>query len=208
MKTILIIVRHGETEWNRMGKQQGHLDSPLSENGIRQAEAIASAVRTGFDLVISSDLGRALATAEIIMAQCGLPILKDQGLRERHLGMLQGFTMEEFAKAHPKKTAQFVSGDPDFVIPEGESIRQRYDRAIRTFDRIASEHQGKRIMVVTHGGILESLLRHTLGIPLELKRSFSLINGSLNTFSYEQKWILESWGIISHLEGLRALDDF
>jgi probable phosphoglycerate mutase len=209
VRTILTIVRHGETEWNQAGKQQGHLDSPLTENGIKQAEAIAHAVRGGgHDLIIASDLGRAVATARIIEVQSGLPMSTDPGLRERHLGMLQGSTMAEFSQAHPKKFAKFTSGDPDFVIPEGESIRQRHERAVKAFENIVALHPGKRIIIVTHGGILESLLRHTLQIPLELKRSFSLVNGSLNTFSHEASWMLENWGIIGHLQGLRALDDF
>ncbi|MBN1522873.1 MAG: histidine phosphatase family protein [Spirochaetales bacterium] len=208
MKTIIIVVRHGETEWNAIGKQQGQLDSPLTASGIKQAEAIAKAVTSGFDLLVSSDLGRAVQTAQIIGEHIGLDIIQEPGLRERHLGMIQGHTMAEFQEQHPIKYEKFKSEDPDFVIPEGESVRQRYERGVEAFTRIAKANPGKRILVVTHGGILESLLRHTLQMPIHGKRTFSLVNGSLNTFSYDDGWTLESWGLIAHLQGLNALDDF
>ena len=109
---------------------------------------------------------------------------------------------------HPEEYAKFCSDDVDYVIPEGESVRQRHTRAIETFTRIVKNNPGKRILIVTHGGVLQSLLRHVLSMPIQGKRTFSLINGSLNTFSYDNGWTLECWGLISHLQGMNALDDF
>jgi probable phosphoglycerate mutase len=208
--TRLIAVRHGETSWNALGKQQGQLDTDLSELGIAQAEAVAEALaEQSIDLLYSSDLGRAMQTAEIIARRLALEILTDSRLRERHLGIIQGLTMAEFRERHPREYSLYRGGDPDYVIPEGESVRQRAERAVVCAEELAARHTGKQILLVTHGGIVESLLRHTLGIDLASPRSFSLFNGSLNSFSVSDgRWQLDSWGDIHHLRHLEATDDW
>jgi len=206
--TKLTIMRHGETEWNGIGKQQGHLDSPLTENGIKQAEAVRDWIGNDYDLIISSDLGRAMQTAAIIAEKHELKIIAKSGLRERNLGILQGLTMEEFRAQYPLDFEQFNSDDPDYVIPSGESARQRFERAINTFNEIRTDYNGSNVFIVTHGGIIESLFRFVLGIPLAQKRTYTLRNGSLNKFFHEERWMLDSWGDINHLKGIAALDDF
>ncbi|NLE01703.1 MAG: histidine phosphatase family protein [Fibrobacter sp.] len=95
--TNLYSVRHGETEWNRAGIQQGHLNSPLTANGIKQARSLAKGLSgRGIEVIISSDLGRASQTADIIAKDLNLPLNTDNRLRERNLGILQGMTIEEF----------------------------------------------------------------------------------------------------------------
>lgn len=208
MKTYLTIVRHGETEWNKIGKQQGHLNSNLTENGVKQAESIRDYIKNDYNFIISSDLGRATQTAEIIAGKYNTKIILEQGLRERHLGIIQGLTMEEFKDKFPEEYDKFCSSDHNYIIPEGESAKQRYDRAINTFNSIVSNYKDMNLLIVTHGGILESIFRHTLNIPIKQERTFSIINGSINRFSFENAWRLESWGEVSHLSGLNALDDF
>ncbi len=208
LKTTLTIIRHGETEWNKIGKQQGQLDSNLTENGVKQAQAIRDFIKNEYDLIISSDLGRALQTAEIINKKFSYKIIHEPGLRERHLGIIQELTMNEFKEKYPEEYNKFNSSNPDYVIPNGESAKQRYERAINTFNKIVNDYKGMNLLIVTHGGILQSIFRHTLNIPINQKRTFSLINGSINKFSYEKSWVLESWGEISHLSGLDSLDDF
>jgi len=206
--TKFTIIRHGETEWNKIGKQQGHLDSPLTENGRNQAEAVAQYLKKDFDVLISSSLGRAIETAEIISKILNLKIIKKDGLKERNLGILQGMTITEFKLNYNEEYIKFISNNPDYIIPNGESINQRYKRAIMTFNNIANEYKNQNILIITHGGILESLFRYTLNIPINIKRAFSLINGSINIFTYDREWKLESWGIIEHLDNIKALDDF
>ena len=95
--TIVFVVRHGETEWNLIGKQQGHLDSPLTETGVRQARRLADGlVGRGIDSIFASDLGRAAETAKIISSKLRISIKTDLRLRERHLGLMQGLTKDEF----------------------------------------------------------------------------------------------------------------
>lgn len=207
--TILFVVRHGETEWNLIGKQQGHLNSPLTESGIKQAHALAAGLTDmGIKILYSSDLGRAVQTAEIIGACLGLGVTIDQRLRERHLGSLQGLTMREFHEQFPEEFAAHTSGDPDYILPGGESARQRFERCVACCVELAARHAGQRVLVVTHGGVLMSLFYHALGIPLTDPRRFSLFNAAINRFTIcGDSWRLETWGDISHLREMTALDD-
>jgi probable phosphoglycerate mutase len=95
----LICIRHGETQWNVEGREMGQLDSPLTPLGLRQAEAIADRLgKLEFDALYSSDLGRAVQTAEAIASRCGRDIRLDAGLRERNMGIFQGLTLEEMRR--------------------------------------------------------------------------------------------------------------
>ena len=121
-----VIVRHGETEWNVADRMQGHLDSPLTERGHAQARAAAEAMRgKTFQALYSSDLGRALQTAAYLQEVTGLTIIQDARLREKHMGIFQNLTREEIETRHPE-IKERVYRDPEFVLPEGESIRQRH----------------------------------------------------------------------------------
>ena len=206
--TILFAVRHGETEWNLVEKQQGQLDSPLTDLGIKQAQSLAKGlVPKKIDVLYSSDLGRALQTAEIIAKKLSLDIHTDTRLREWHLGSLQGLTIKEFAKKFPQEAAQFNPGNPDYILPGGESAAQRYNRCINCTEDIAMREAGKRILLVTHGGILNSFLYKSLNIPLTEPRRFSLFNASINAFSITNgQWRLDTWGEIGHLKDMRVLD--
>jgi len=204
-----IVVRHGETEWNLVGRQQGHLDSPLTSLGRAQAQAVAGALAgEGVEFVYASDLGRALETARIIARRLGLEAVPDPGLRERHLGVLQGLTMAEFGQRLPDDYAQLRSGDPDYVLPGGESRRQRHTTSVASLTRIAARHSGRTALVVVHGGVLMALFRHCLGLPVGGPRHFALRNGGVNRFAFtDGVWWLESWGETGHLAGLRSRDD-
>jgi probable phosphoglycerate mutase len=205
----LIVVRHGATEWNKIGRQQGHLDSPLSETGIAQAEVIAERLsREKFTALYSSDLGRAYGTAEYIAARTGHEIIAEKRLRERNLGVFQGRTWDEIEEELPEEVAAFRTGDPDYRIPEGESARERYERTVGCIEQIAAQHPGERIVIVAHGGVLDGLFRRALGIDLTEPRRFKLFNASVNTFLVEDgSWKLATWGDICHLGEIGGLDD-
>ncbi len=212
MATTIIAIRHGETEWNKVGKQQGHLNSDLSGLGILQAKAMAGElVKFQIDHFYSSDLGRAVQTSSIISETIGLEFISDKRLRERNLGILQGLTKREFEEKHPDDSARMKSNDPDYRIPDGESIHDRFRRTVSCIEDLSRQHSGKTILVVAHGGVLMSFIHKALDIPLTSKRNFSLFNGSINTFSIfdDGIWRLDTWGDVSHLRssGLSALDD-
>ena len=208
--TELTVVRHGETVWNALGRQQGHLNSDLTELGIAQARAVAEALSGEcFDALYSSDLGRAVQTAVVIAERLGLEIVTDVRLRERNLGVMQGLTMEQFQQRCPREYELFRQGNPDYCIPEGESARQRCERAVACGDELARRHAGQRVLIVTHGGVLQSFFRHTMGMDLAAPRCFSLFNASVNAFSVgEGGWTLNVWGDVRHLRRLGTMDDW
>ena len=207
--TFVYAVRHGETEWNSMGKQQGHMDSPLTALGTKQAYALAiGLMNRGIELIISSDLGRASKTAEIIAAKLKLSVTTNELLRERHLGSLQGLTIDEWHKKYPNEWSVYKSGDPDYCFPNGESARQRYERAIKCVEALAEQYKGNVILIVTHGGILSGMFYRAIGLPLSAPRRFSLFNASINSFSISRNfWKLCTWGETHHLQGMETLDD-
>ena len=205
--TLLIAIRHGETEWNSQGRFQGHLNSGLNEEGLAQAVALGERLATErFDLLLSSDLGRALQTASAIALRTGHEVLVEPRLRERRMGIFQGLTPAEVLARYPGEYARFRTGDPDYVIPEGESMRQLFERSVACFTELAARHAGLTLATVTHGGVLAMLYRHARAMPLEAPRDFTLHNTGVNRFRHRQgAWELQSWGEIVHLE--RALDD-
>ena len=207
-RTFLTVVRHGETQWNRQGRMQGHLDSPLTPRGQAQARALAGALAgRAFDAVYSSDLGRAVETARAIVGE-NADLLLEPRLRERHLGVFQTLSWQQVEAQMPEVLARFRSADADWAIPEGESVRQRYERQIAALDDIAQRHPGRQVLVVAHGGTLDSLMRHVLGLPLAQPRTFSLFNASINVVSrLDGQWRLDLWGDVGHLAALGSLDD-
>jgi probable phosphoglycerate mutase len=201
MKTEFILLRHGETEWNTLGRLQGHLDSPLSAKGLRQAEALAARLASvSFHALYCSDLGRAQETARRIAARTGHSVLEDLRLRERGLGILEGLTRDEASQRHPEVFAEYAAGGPDFVVPGGESASQRLRHAVGCLEELGARHGGARIVVVTHGGVLSSLFRHCLGIPPGTPRTFSVLNASWSQFDYHAgAFRLVTWGDVNHL---------
>ena len=201
-RTQIIIVRHGETLWNINGIRQGHLDSSLTESGRAQARALGERLkRERFDALYSSDLGRAVQTAQMIAELSGHEIVTDLRLRERHLGIFQGLSAEEMKQKYPEEYQLNRSLSPDYVIPGGESIVQQVARNIACLNEIAEKHLGEAIVVVTHGGVLSGLFRHTFSIPFAAPRRFEFVNAGLNTFVYQGgDWFLQTWGDVSHLE--------
>jgi 2,3-bisphosphoglycerate-dependent phosphoglycerate mutase len=144
--TTILLARHGETDWNLERRFQGWADPPLNETGRAQARALAEQLRdTPFDAVYSSDLKRAHETAEILAVSHGVPVVADQGLREIDVGPLQGLTWTE---VHERW------GDDR---PHGETREQHHARVRGAVERIARDHAGQRILIVTHGGTMRAL---------------------------------------------------
>ncbi|KAK8606829.1 hypothetical protein V6N13_052585 [Hibiscus sabdariffa] len=199
--TEIIVVRHGETAWNATGRIQGHMDVELNEVGRQQAASLAERLSREPEIsaIYSSDLKRALETAETIAASCGkFEVIKDPDLRERHLGDVQGLLFREAAKVCPEAYRAFSSRATNQVIPGGgESLDQLYHRATSSIQRIIQKHKGKRIVVVTHGGVIRALYRRACS------RRFrgSILNTSVNIFqiSDDDVWTIKSWGDVTHL---------
>ena len=199
--TRIVAVRHGETEWNTQGRFQGHLDSPLTERGWNQAQALAERLnQETFQVVYSSDLERARLTATCIANRCGHKVVLDDRLRERHYGVFQGLRMQEIADQHADAYLNYLEGDPDYAIPGGESQRQGFLRHIGCLNELVARHRGQTLLVVVHGGVLDSLYRSATGMGLELPREDPIPNAGLNVFARDDPvWSMEIWADVAHL---------
>ena len=143
----LLVVRHGQTDWNLVGRWQGWADPPLNETGRSQARALAAELRdTPFDAVYSSDLARALETAEILAEPHGVPVVVDRDLREIDVGSWSGLTRAEIAERFP-----------DGRRPDGETHEEHSARILTAVTRIARDNPGRRILMVGHGGTIRAI---------------------------------------------------
>ncbi|HEX9685232.1 MAG TPA: histidine phosphatase family protein [Burkholderiales bacterium] len=197
----LIVIRHGETAWNRERRMQGTTDTQLSDVGREQARALGRRLAgRGFAALYASDLARARDTARTIAEHADRDIVTDPRLQERRFGIFEGLTVEEIVARYPDEHARFASRDPDYAVPGGESARSFTERCIGCLAEIAGRHPGHEVVIVTHGLVLDSLYRAAHGLDHGARRPVPLINASVNVFGYEGgAWRLELWGDISHL---------
>lgn len=152
--TELLLVRHGETDWNREGRLQGHADPPLNDAGRAQAREVARRLaHVQLHAAYSSDLLRASETAKIILARRGVPLGTDPGLREIDVGSWSGLTRKEIEQRFPGMHEH-----------DGESRGDHLERVLQAVLRIAEKHPGERALIVSHGGSLRALRRHALRV--------------------------------------------
>jgi len=157
--TTLILARHGETDWNRDGRFQGHADPPLNEQGREQARTLAAALDDQpLVAIYSSDLRRAHETALVVAERKGLDVVVDPDLRERDVGEWSGLTLPEIEERFPKELRRFREEG----VSIGESRESLSRRVVAAVRRIAEAHPRGSVLVVTHGGALRSL-RHAAG---------------------------------------------
>lgn len=152
-ETTILLVRHGETDWNLERRVQGHTDRPLNETGRAQAAALVEELTDEqIDAVYSSDLARALDTAQGVAAVHGLEVQPLPGLREKNFGTWEGLTDTEIRERFPQA----------LVGPWGdaETSEELAERVLAALRAIAADHPGGRVLVVTHGGALRAVLRH------------------------------------------------
>eukprot|EP01025_Chloroclados_australasicus_P057620 TRINITY_DN7191_c0_g2_i1.p1 TRINITY_DN7191_c0_g2~~TRINITY_DN7191_c0_g2_i1.p1 ORF type:complete len:281 (-),score=27.36 TRINITY_DN7191_c0_g2_i1:357-1199(-) len=214
--TTLVIIRHGETEWNLNQIIQGQTDeeAPLNNQGLLQADAITHRLAR-FNLktkdglenldvnlynckLYSSDLLRARQTAEFFEQAFKTKAVWVPGLRERNLGNLQGHTRQEAKVKQPEAWAALQSHDPNTPIPEnGESASQFFERVCNTLQQIADENAGQTVLVVTHGGPLRIMHQYITGIKYNDKN----FNCALNIVKIEgSKRAVIKWGDVEHLQ--------
>ncbi len=198
----LVLVRHGETDWNAQGRAQGHADVPLNDVGRTQARAVAPVLAAfGPARVWSSDLARALQTAEYVAAASGLPVEPDARLREYDVGRRSGLTMDEFAERYPEEYAAWVAHDPSRRVAGEESTEEVRDRILPALHEcLASLEPGQTGIVVLHGACLKVGVMALLDWPWELSGSLQgpencaycvlserPANGRLRLTSYNEK---------------------
>lgn len=203
----VILIRHGETDWNAEGRIQGHLPIPLNERGLAQAEAISDRLASvPFVALYSSDLLRARQTAEAIGRGSGHDVRTDERLREWDLGILSGLMRTVAEELHPEAFGIFRNRIVDEPVPGGESIRARFIRVTDAVREIAAAHAGETVIAVTHGGPLGDCYRRAVGAPLESKVKIDLFNAGVNVLLIQgEDWQIESWGDVDHLAEIGTL---
>ncbi|HEY4175203.1 MAG TPA: histidine phosphatase family protein [Kofleriaceae bacterium] len=175
----LLLVRHGQTSWNALGKLQGHTDIELDDIGRAQARALADQVRAAHIAAVwTSDLSRARQTGEIVASALGLPAPRvEEGLRERKFGVFEGLTRAECAEQYPEHWAAWQTRSQ--APPGGEPVPEAIARMGAALDKIALT-DGNAILVISHGGLMRLWLQKLHGKQLPL-----ISNGAIHTLAHD-----------------------
>lgn len=201
-------VRHGQTFDNIRGVLQGQKNSELDPNGVAQAGAAALRLAgESFDAVYSSDLGRTLQTASILMSRHHPPleIIPVPDLREWNFGELQGRAYAELQEKYPEIMNALKRNSDNVSVPGGESSAEFQKRISDFLDAISERHPGEKLLIVTHGGAMQCVFRHVVGkpsgnnaMPLADNASVSRFRRNLDTGA----WQLITWNDCAHLQDL------
>jgi probable phosphoglycerate mutase len=160
---ILFLFRHGETDWNREGRLQGHTDTPLNANGLAQADALAQSLRSRrLEAVVSSDLSRARTTAQIVAEASGVPLFTEPGLRETDVGDAEGLLWADAKTRFGEGLTERWYSDGDVAFPGGETGIATCTRGLGALRRFTAAHRYRRIGVSTHGAMIRQLMKHAL----------------------------------------------
>ncbi len=212
--TDLLLIRHGETAWNRVRRMQGHIDIPLNDEGQRQARSLARALQGEPPAAIyASDLQRARDTAQAVADLHQMPVHIDRALRERCYGAFEGLMYDEISHHYPEAFALWQARDPHARFPAGERDAETgeefHQRSVDAVTRLARQHAGQRIVVVTHGGVLDCLYRAAHALPITSPRDFAILNAAINRLQWDgRQFRVLQWADATHLEadGLDEID--
>jgi broad specificity phosphatase PhoE len=162
--TNVLLIRHGQSRGNAERRFGGHTPTPLSARGRNQAQATAQTLKSeSVTAIYSSDLARAMETAQPLAKLTGLPINDTSAFRERSVGVMEGLTFEDAAQQHPEQYAALLRRDFEYVLSGGESYRQLLDRSRQKLDDIIEENRGGKIAVFSHTGTICILALHLMG---------------------------------------------
>ncbi|MBQ3221987.1 MAG: histidine phosphatase family protein [Clostridia bacterium] len=179
---LIFFVRHGLTDWNKERRFQGTCDIPLNEDGLRQARIAAKRCgELGIERVYHSTLLRAAQTAQAVAVACHASLYPHTGFNEVCMGLFQGLNHAQAQEKFPEAYARYFSDRINAAPPEGESLSQLQQRALRALEFAEKDAEGcERIAVVSHGALLKTLLGAIAGIPLESFAGFDVSNGSIS----------------------------
>lgn len=199
--TRIIAVRHGETAWNADARIQGHIDIPLNPTGLWQAQQLALALHSEpITAIYSSDLQRALQTAQPLAAARGQAVVALPELRERCFGVFEGCTFAEIEATQPENALRWRKREPGFEPPGGESLLLLHDRVTTALHDLAARHIGELILVVSHGGVMDVLYRAATRQDIGAPRSWALGNAAINRLLWSPGGLcLVGWADTQHL---------
>lgn len=201
----LVLVRHGQTDWNVQRRYQGQTDIPLNDIGKQQAEKLAPRMgEWSFDAAYVSDLSRAWLTAEIITEGMGLELQPDKRLREMGFGIVEGMTFEEMQAKYPEMVANWLT-DRNKPPEGGESQDEFTARVQSLIDDLNHKHDGQTVLLVAHGGPLCEMIRLVMDLPPDGRWYFKMENTSLTELVlYDNSPELRRLNDVAHLNGLRS----
>lgn len=209
----VLLVRHGETLWNTERRIQGHSDSDLTEHGRQQARQTGERLKNlGVTHIIASDLGRTQQTAALLAEYCQCPVTTDPRLRELHMGVLEGRSLDGLNTEEESWRKSLLNGDPQGRIPNGERMDELAVRMRQGLEACRELPEGSLPVIVSHGIALGCLLSTLLGLPAWAERRLRLRNCSVSRVDYQSSpwlaegWVVESTGDIAHLSQ-PALDE-
>ena len=209
MVTCIVLVRHGQTEWNRVERFRGRADVPLNESGLAQAEATGKRVAAGWrpTAVYTSPLSRAVKTAEAVARHAALPVLVHPGLADIDYGEWQGLTPDEARSRWPDMVEAWYSAPHTAQIPGGETLAGLRARGMAAVAELAAKHAGQTIVVVGHTVINRILLLGVLGLGNDRFWHLRQDTCAINVFEVEGgEYTLVSMNDTCHLSKLNTHD--
>jgi probable phosphoglycerate mutase len=200
MQTI-ILIRHGESEWNRDGRVQGWKNSNLSDLGIKQSKRLKKPLTSQpIDHVVSSTAGRALETCRYALGP-KTNVEMCERLREINLGVWEGRRITYLRKKYPRDVNMWYRAPSRLRIEGGETLRAFRRRIVGEMSRIRKEHEDETIAFFTHGGVICTYLTHLLGLKLDDMWSFKIKNSSLTRIIFpNERPRIELLGCTGHLD--------
>lgn len=206
----LILIRHGETDWNRSGRCQGIADIVLNENGKKQARELAHSLRDHkITAVYSSHLKRALETAEHIADHHGLTVQIEHGLHEMNQGDLEGLSFPDIRDRYADVLKQWRETPETLRLPNGESLVEVQNRAWKVFEKVHDTHLGETVVVVSHNLTIITLLCKITGVGLKGFRDFHIQATSKNIIiSKDGSLRIDVINDVSHLSPMEAVPAF
>ena len=211
--TDFLLIRHGETAWNRELRFQGQLDVPLNDMGFEQAQRLKNRMVQALaewqaqgrvpTRLISSDLLRAQQTAYPVAEVLGQACILNAGLREQCYGMFEGMRSPDIQAKHPQAWQQWLAFDADVAVEGAESTRAFHNRVIVAFQELAQQYVGEHVVVVTHGGVLDMVWRHAQALSLSGPRVCDIPNAGLNQVAWRDGALhIQAWADAAHLSDL------
>lgn len=208
--TELLLIRHGETDWNRELRFQGQIDVPLNAIGHEQARRLALRLAAEpADALVCSDLIRTQQTALPISQQrlqpFAAPTHLEAALREQNFGAADGLRAQDIVARYPDAMRQWMAFKEDYAFEGGETTRQFHARVMAAVWALGRLHDGKTMVVVTHGGVLDMIYRTARALPLSGPRQSEIPNVGLNRVRLRGEHIdILSWADTQHLQGMPA----
>jgi broad specificity phosphatase PhoE len=200
----LMLVRHGETKWNRENRIVGHTEIGLNSTGHRQVALLARALsKEKVERIYSSPLRRAVETANAIAKQHGLDVVTDDALKEVDAGELDGITIEEVVRRYGNFWEEWAKGAGTLRMPGGETMGELQQRSWSAITRVVTDHPEGKVIIVSHTLTILSILTTALGMPLEDFRRLRLSLASVNTLDFKGRVTsLVSFNDTCHLMGM------